>query len=169
MHGVYHGLYVIGIYVEHGGKGNLGNICTIGTWAPIKVIGGKANLIIDHNMYGTACFIAVELCHLHHFVDNPLTGNGSIAMNEDGHYFSGIAFVVFILFCTCYTFHNSVYRFEMRRVGRYVHVYLIASICAAFWGPSQVILNVAIKYLFFIVFPVKLTENILRRLPKNIG
>ena len=86
LHRVNDGFYIVAIHMKHGRAGYLGNIGTVSTRTCLQVIGGKAHLVVDHQMNGSPGFIARQLRHLDHFVYNPLGGNGRIAMNHDrGH------------------------------------------------------------------------------------
>ena len=73
-----YGFYIITIYVKYRRKNNLCNIGAIGRRTAIHVIGSKTNLVIYNKMYSASGFVTIQLTHLYYFVNNALSGNGSI-------------------------------------------------------------------------------------------
>ena len=63
FHGNFNGsnyrLDVVTVDMENRTKCCFGNVCTIGRGAPVEVVGGKANLVVDDNMDGSAGSVAV--------------------------------------------------------------------------------------------------------------
>jgi hypothetical protein len=60
-------------------------------------IGGESDLVVNDNVNGTPHFEIVYTHELHSFVDDTLSGEGGISMEEDGdnvaHVFFGVAAV----------------------------------------------------------------------------
>ena len=54
-----HGFHIVAVYVKNGRLRYFGHIGTIGAGASLQVVGGKPNLIVDDNVYGSAGFISV--------------------------------------------------------------------------------------------------------------
>ena len=54
----------------------------IHTWVP-KEIGGKGNLIVHYNMYGSTSGVAFQRHHLGNFIHDTLCCNRTITMNND--------------------------------------------------------------------------------------
>ena len=90
------GFHIVSVDMKYRRPCHFGNIGTISTRACLQVIGGKTNLIINHQVNGPPGFIACQLRHLKHFVNNSLCSNGSVAMNNDGRYLIVIAIVMSI-------------------------------------------------------------------------
>ena len=125
-------LSIVSIHVQYWRQGYFSNIGAIRTRASVQIICGKTDLVVHHNMDRTSRSISVKLRHLHYLIHHSLPCNGSIAVNQNRHHFSRIALIISVLFCSSNPFHYGVYRFQMRRVWRNVHINLISCIGKAF-------------------------------------
>ena len=120
-------------------------------------------------MNGTTGLIPFQLGHLHHLVNYSLSCNGGIAMNKNRKHFHIIPSVMPILLSTSNTLHHRPYRLKVRRVWRNIDIDLFSIIGFTARGPAQVIFNVTVKNILFVIFSVKLAKNIFSTLTKDIG
>ena len=56
-----HCLNVITIHVEHWRLCHLGNVGTVSTGAPLQIARGESNLVVDHDVDGSTCLVALQL------------------------------------------------------------------------------------------------------------
>ncbi len=56
-----HRLDVVAVHVKHRRLGHLGHVRTVGAGAALKVTGGEAHLVVDHNMDRATCLVALQL------------------------------------------------------------------------------------------------------------
>ncbi len=79
-------------------------------------VGSKTNLIVDHDMQCTACFIGTSLRHLeclHHYT---LASKSSVTVNHNRHHhFTGLIFTA-VLTGTYRTFNYRCNNFQVRRI-----------------------------------------------------
>ncbi len=75
---------IVRIDMEREGLSHLTHICAINRASSVQIIGGKTNLVVDHDVDGPTCMVAVQLRHLGHFVYYTLTGHRRITVNQNG-------------------------------------------------------------------------------------
>ena len=87
-------------------------------------IGGKANLIVDHDMDGAAGPVAAKLRHIQAFGNNALAGESGIAMQQKPHDFFARLVAAHGLFGTHLAQDHRVDAFQMRWIGgqRQMHI-----------------------------------------------
>ena len=101
-------------------------------------------------MDGSARAVAVELGHLRHLVHDALARNGRIPVNEDRQdrrFFAAQG----IDACPRQPFHHRPDRLEVRRVGSEGDGYFFAGVGLQCARVAKVVLDVTIKFTFFIV------------------
>ena len=77
-------------------EGGFSDVRAIGTGTSVNVVSGEADLIVDDQMHGSAGTVAPELRHLQHLIDDALSGDGGVSVNENGHKLAGIALVAML-------------------------------------------------------------------------
>ena len=113
LHGIYHCFGVVAIHMKHGRLGNFCNIGAIHAGTRIEVVGSEPNLVVNDKMYCAAGFVAFQLRHLGNFVNDSLSGNASIAMNQNGGHLAVITFIYKIHFCSCDALHHRINGFKV--------------------------------------------------------
>ena len=79
-----YGLGVVGVYVEDRRLGHPSNIGCVGGGTSILRRCREADLVIHHDVYGTAGSVATQISHLQGFHDDTLCGKRGVTMNQDG-------------------------------------------------------------------------------------
>src|SRR5690606_27350570 len=80
--------------------------------------GGKADLVVDHDMNGAAGLVGASLGHLECLHDHTLPGECRITMNADRHYLVTSGILAAILTGTHRPFHHRRDDFQVRGVER---------------------------------------------------
>src|SRR6185437_9816512 len=88
-----HSFRVVAVDVQHGCVDRSGERGTVVGAAGIVEIGGKTDLVVDHDVHGAPGIIAFEIAHLQHLVYNTLAGNGGVAVDQDGEHLVVVALV----------------------------------------------------------------------------
>src|SRR3712207_4301894 len=86
-------LYVVTIHMKYrslDGRCETGRI--IGSSCVVE-ISGKTDLVVDYKMDGATGVISFQATHLQHFINNSLSCNRSISMNENRHDLVILAFM----------------------------------------------------------------------------
>ena len=84
---------------------------------------GISDLIIDHDMNGSAATVAIQLRHVERFRHNPLPGKGRITVNQYRQYLISLICSQQILTGADKPFHNRIDGFQMAGVIEHVDSY----------------------------------------------
>ena len=71
-----HGLWVIAVHVEDWNLDSLRDVGRVGHRTCLAWRGGEANLVVDHDVDGSANLVAAKLRHVENLEDDSLTGEG---------------------------------------------------------------------------------------------
>ena len=110
---VYQGFRIITVHMEYRCQDHLRYVRTIGRRTRIEVVGGKSNLVVDHNVQGSSGLVAVQGLHLHRFVHNTLRSNGRITMDENRQNLFTFHRVIVVDLRTCNTLNYWVNRLKV--------------------------------------------------------
>ena len=120
-------------------------------------------------MHCAARVVTVEIRHLQHFINNTLTSDRRVSMNQDRQYFIEITFVERIGLRPCKAHHNRIHGFEVRWVRREFHIYLFTNRGIHFTTESKMILHIAATHgLIHLSRSFKFTEYLLISFAENI-
>ena len=79
----HHGLWVVTIHMQHGGFNHFDHIGAVQRGAAVsRVGGGKANLVIDHDVHRATCGVAAGLCKRQGFLNHALTSKCRISVYQ---------------------------------------------------------------------------------------
>ena len=81
---------VIAVHVENGGLDHLGDVGAVARGASVNRIGGKADLVVDHEVEGAAGAVAGELGEVEGLGDDALTGDGGVTVDQEGEDFGAV-------------------------------------------------------------------------------
>ena len=76
------GIKIISVHMKNRGKRSLRHIRTVGARAAFKIISREPHLIVEHHMNRSSYVITRQLRHLKYLIDNALSCNRSISMNQ---------------------------------------------------------------------------------------
>ena len=113
--------------------------------------------------------IPVKLFHLNSFVYHTLCSNGCIPVDKYRKYFFIVVVVVVVDLRTSDAFNNWVNCLKVRRVWCDIHLHLLAVRGSMECGMTEVVFYITIDSNIVKRLSFKLRENLLARLPKNIG
>ena len=99
--GMHHGLWIIAIDVEDRCLDHQRDVRGIGRGAREMRRGGKADLVVHHDMDRATGAVTAQTRQAETFGHNALTGKSRIAMQQDRHHRG--AFGVFVLICLART------------------------------------------------------------------
>ena len=88
--------------------------------------GGEPDLVVDHDVHGSARLVAAQAGQGETFGHNALTGKGRIAVQQDGHDRGPVIIAILGLFGARLAQHNRVDRFKVRGVRREAQVHGVA-------------------------------------------
>ena len=139
------GLRVVTVHVE---DWRLNALCDIGRVygrARLRWRCGEANLVVNHDVDGSAGLVAAKLRHVQNFGNNTLAGKGRITVNQDRqHRIGGVVDAAnAVELCAHDSLENRVYGFEVRRVSRKRNLDLLAFEARVNTFGAEVILNIA--------------------------
>jgi len=115
--GKNHGFGIIAIGMENRRLDHLGHIGGVGRRPGEMRAGGKADLVVDDEMNGTAGAVAAEPRQAETFSHNTLPGKGRIAMDEQGQYAFPLAVAALVLLGAGLAQHHRIDDFEMGGIG----------------------------------------------------
>ena len=79
----HHSLRIVTIDVQHGGFNHLDYIGAVQRGAAVsRVRGGKANLVVDHDVHRAARGVTTGLCKRQGFLNHTLTGKCRITVHQ---------------------------------------------------------------------------------------
>ena len=107
------------------------------------VAGGESQQIVDHNVYGAADGVAGKIGVIHGLGKNALTGERSVAVNQQWQILFASAFTAAILFGASAANRDGIDRFEMAGIRNQMDVNFVAAPRRVFAGRAHVIFNVA--------------------------
>ncbi len=163
------GFYIISIDVKNGGLRYLGDVGTVGTGTGVDIVGRKSYLVVDDNVNGTPCFVAIQQGHLYHFVDYTLSGDGGISMNQDGGKAFEIAFVFAVYFGPGRSLDDRIDSLKVRGVGHQAEVYFALVAGGDVRRKAEVIFDVSLKDGLGMFDPFKFREYFVIFFVENIG
>ena len=76
---------VVPIAVKDWAIEGLPNIRAVGGGTRVNWVGCETNLVVYNNVDSTTNIEIVHTCHLHRLVNDPLTGEGGITVQQNGH------------------------------------------------------------------------------------
>src|SRR5690606_6503840 len=139
-------LGVVAVDVEYRRIHNLGDVGTVNTGTRIVVVGSKAYLVVDNKVDRAPGEVSRKTGHLHHLVDNTLTGDGSVTVNENGHGLRYISSVFVVDLATRIPEHQRIYRLQVGRVWRKLYINLFPRRREDVAGIAQVVFYVAVAH-----------------------
>ena len=87
----HHGFRVVAIDVQHGRFNHLDHIRAVQRRAAVaRVTGGKANLVVDHQMHRAACEITSGFGQCQGFHDHALSRKRRVAMHQHGQHLQAL-------------------------------------------------------------------------------
>ena len=117
LHAQRHGFGVVAIDVQHGGAHHLDHIGAIqGGAAVARVTGGKADLVVDHDVQGAARVVAPRFGQRQRFHHHALPGKSRIAMHQQGQHVLAFGVAAAVHARTHRTLHHRVDDFQVRGV-----------------------------------------------------
>ena len=114
-----HCFRVVAIDVEDRRLNHLGDVSTVLGGAGIFLAaGGKADLVVDHDMNGATGFVGTGLGHLECLHDHTLTGKGRVTVDADRHHLVTGGVLAAVLTGTYRTFNHRGDDFQVGGVER---------------------------------------------------
>ena len=111
--------------MQYGRLHHLGDICAVLCGARIILTaGGKAHLIIDHNMNGATGFIGAGLGQLKSLHHHTLTSEGGIAVHQNRHNLLTSWIIATILTGAARANYHRAGNLQVRRVKAQRHMHL---------------------------------------------
>ena len=141
---VHHRLGIVAVDVENRRLDHLGDIGRIGRRPRIARIGGEADLIIDDEVHGAAGAVPAQSRQTEALGDDPLSGKGRVAGNEQRHHHGPVSRsgAELVLLGAHLAQHDRVDDFEMRRIGGERQMHAVAVELAIGRG-AEMVLHVA--------------------------
>ncbi len=107
--------------------------------------GGEADLVVDHDVHGSARAVAGQLRHVERFRHHALTSEGRVPMNEQRQNFPAMLGVASdALPRPRLSFDHRIDGFEMAGVGGEPNLYLRSGVEFPYGGVAEVIFHIAI-------------------------
>jgi hypothetical protein len=111
-------LNIIGINVEDGGVDGLGDIGAIGGGTRVAGVSGEADLVVDDKVDGTAGGEGGQGVEAQALVNNALTSEGGVTVEQDSHGSAvSLLIVVVVLDGPNLAEHDRVLGLKMRGIG----------------------------------------------------
>ena len=115
--GVNHGLGVITVHVEDRSLNHQRDIRGIGAGAAEMRRGGKADLVVHHDMHGAAGLVTAQTRQAEPFGHNTLTGKGRVTVQQDTHYGGAVLVFQLVLLGADLAQNDGVHRLKVAGVG----------------------------------------------------
>lgn len=136
-------LDVIGVDVEDRGVDSLGDISAVSGRTGEAGIGGETNLVVDHQVDGTAGRESGKLVEAQALVNDTLAGNSGITVKEDGHGALVLdLIVVIVLDGTNLAKDNGVLSLQMGGVGNQRQLHTLSGRSGTLKVHAQMVLDV---------------------------
>ena len=143
FHGMNGLLRAVAVDVKDGCKNHLGQVGSILGGTAIFRKGGKPDLVVDDDMYGSAGLVGVKLRHIQRFSHHTLAREGRIPVYQDGDdIFLWMLLVVMVLQRPGGALHYGVDRFEVARVGQQLQLDGIAILGLVFSLGAEMIFHI---------------------------
>ena len=139
---VHDGFHIVCVNMENRRRNHLGHVRAVRRRARMLRVRGKADLVVDHDMNGTAGLIAAQVRKIECFRHKALAGKCRIPMQQQPHDFFTFTIVFLALLGAHFAQADRVDAFQVRWVGgqRQVHR---AAVKHAVRGRAQVVLHIA--------------------------
>ena len=163
-------LNIISVDVEHWGVNGLGDIGTVWGGASETWISGETNLVVDNHVDGSAGGVGWETRETEALVDDTLSGESGISVEEDTH--GGVVLlliVVVVLDSAGLSKDDWVLSLQMRWVGNQRELNTLSGWSWALEVHSQVILHISGSLILSSDTSGKLGEDGLVWLANNVG
>jgi hypothetical protein len=164
------GLDIVGVNVEDRGVNGLGDIGTVGGGSGETRIGGETNLVVDNQVNGTSGGESRERVEAETLVDNTLSSEGSITMEENTHGSTvSLLIVVVVLDSTSLAQDDGVLGLKMRRVGDQRKLNTLARRCRTLKVHTKMVLDVTRTLILTTSCTSELAEDRLVGLSDDVG
>jgi len=164
------GLDIVTVDVEDGGVNGLGNVGTVGSRAGETGIGGETDLVVDDNVDGTTSLVRGKSVETHGFVDNTLTSESGVTVEQDTHGGVGLLLVtVVVQNGSGLSENDGVFGFQMRRVGDERKLHTLTGRSRALEVHTKMVLDITGSFIGGLGGTGKLTEDGLVGLADDVG
>ena len=113
-----HRFRIVAVHVENWRLHDLGNVRTIGPGAGVHRICGKSDLVVHHEMNGSANAVTLEFGEVQGLRHKPLAGESRIAMHQERHHLFSLSILALVLLCTHLADHHGIHRLKVRGICR---------------------------------------------------
>mmetsp|Transcript_4401 Transcript_4401/g.7749 ORF Transcript_4401/g.7749 Transcript_4401/m.7749 type:complete len:257 (+) Transcript_4401:1244-2014(+) len=104
---------IVSVNMEDGTLKCTSKICAVQRGAAHVGISSEANLVVHNHVNAPACFILRQGTHVHCFINDTLSTESSISVNQDRHRLRSIGIIVVVLLCASLTDHHGVYGLQV--------------------------------------------------------
>ncbi|RUS22158.1 hypothetical protein BC937DRAFT_90200 [Endogone sp. FLAS-F59071] len=143
LHNERDGFHVVTVDVEYGGIDGFGNVSTVRGGPREPRISSKTDLVVDDNVDGTTGGVGRQGMKPDCLIHNALSGNGSVAVHNDGHRVITLVILGIELEGAGLAEDDGIYSFKMRRVCDEGEVHPLARGGRADVVHTQMVLDVA--------------------------
>lgn len=139
-------LHAVSVDMEDGSADSLGEVRGVHVTATLGGHGGETNLVVHDDVDGATDAVVLQVLHLHGLVDDTLTGESGVTVNEDGH--DGIKVTrgtkgLSEMVLSSNTAHDDrIDALKMRGVGENLDGQLLAIVIFSREGSTQVIFDI---------------------------
>ena len=166
----HHSLRVVAVDVEDRRLNHAGHVCRVVRRAAVLRRGRESDLVVDDDVNGAACAVALDLRHLQGLGDHALAREGRVSVHKNRKDVENALAGELILLRADDTLEHRVYRFEMRRVCCEVHRGMRAIVGNESSFGAEVVLHIArALHGFLAVVALELAEDLRVRLAGNVG
>lgn len=113
--GVGNVVHAVRVHVEDGRANCRGDLRAVDARSGLIGGRGEANLVVDHDMNGSADGVVLKFLHLEALVDDALASDGRVTVHHNGHDLLAVLLLPAkeVLLCTCSSLHARVDGFKM--------------------------------------------------------
>ena len=152
----------VSVNVEDWGVNGFGEIGAIYRTSSLKWSRSETNLVVDDNVNCATHGVICQILHLHGFIDNTLTREGGITMNQNRNNLLSSWKIGCIMLIRSHLSHdNRVDTLQMRRISKHFNgnVFTVNVLSEA---GAQVIFNITLKtFISTCSFSKKFTKDCL--------
>ena len=169
--GTNHSVRVISVDVEDRSLSHTRNVGGVSCGAAVVRQGGEANLVVHHNVYGTAGGVGLQAGHLQGLHDDALASERCVTVNQDrqNRVALNALLAVDVLLSADDTLEYGVCSLKVRGVSSHVNLGLLTGIGGEDTLGTEVVLHVTGAALVGCCGAGELTENLSVGLTSNVG
>lgn len=133
----------IGVNVENRSIDGFSNVSAVKPSSSVVRSSSETNLVVSYDMDGTSNSVVLKILHLHALVNNTLTSESSISMEDNRNNLGSVVVLIVMLFSSSSSHHNRVHAFKVGGVSKDRNSQLPSIFVALSVSCTKMVLNIS--------------------------